>query len=128
MRKYGWTAILLIAAVLLAGFLLPDGEASWELSEGRYTMGAGHEEMVISLDLDDERFAISNDGGRTWYLTGTFRLDGQIVATTDDGENTYVFDIVDNEKIRYVYRGDSEIVTGDGETMLYNGATFRYDE
>lgn len=51
--------------------------------------------------------------------------NGKVTATTDDGD-TYIFEVPDNDTIKFVQDGSSEVIDTLGNTVVAYGTEFTY--
>lgn len=124
------TAVVLVGGVWLAGNRV---NVIYGLSEGVYAMqgDAGLAVPRVSFEMGDKsadyRFVLLADPLSSYAAVGTYTLkDGNAVLQTDDGENTYIFEVVDNDIIRFVQKGSAQIVDAAGENMVPDGAEFMF--
>jgi len=80
----------------------------------------------ITFDLHKNRFTLVCDPLSSYLNTGTIELDGKITATTDDGKYTYIFEVVDNDTIRFVQNGSSDIASRLEGDPLADGTEFKF--
>ena len=78
----------------------------------------------IHFDMKGEttRFVFCADPGMSFAYTGTVQLDGKVKACADNGGETWIFEVIDNDTIAFVDRGSSKFM---GQT-LPDGSLFRY--
>lgn len=122
--------VLAAAVVLLVLFLLflqSQNKVIYGVSEGTYAVS---EEDIfspyITFDLHKNRFTLVCDPLSSYLNTGTIELDGKITATTDDGKYTYIFEVVDNDTIRFVQKGSSDIASRLEGDPLADGTEFKF--
>ena len=79
---------------------------------------------AIHFDMSGEkiRFVFGMDPRMSFAYTGTVQLDGKVRLRADNGGETWIFEVPDNDTIVFVRSGSSDFV---GEA-LPDGAVFRY--
>ena len=64
----------------------------------------------IDFDTEKNTFSFHYDYLSSYYAYGKFTVNNnKIVAETDDGKYTFIFEIKDDETIVFVQKGSSEI-------------------
>jgi hypothetical protein len=123
--------LLAIAAVLLvlliAFFMKNQNKTVYGISEGTYAVSP--QDMCspqIYFDLQEFEFVLSADPALSYLSVGTFELDERIVATTADGKYTYIFEVVDNNTIRFVQKGSSVISSPLRGDTVADGTEFKF--
>lgn len=109
------------------------GQQHYGLSDDRYVLvedGRPNEFVDIVFEMDDEyRFVFSYDGFSSYRPTGIFTIDeGKVTCVTDDGKYTFIFEIVDNDTLRFVQDGSSELKTMENGIAASGGAIFKRTE
>jgi len=109
------------------------GQQHYGLSDDRYVLvedGQPNEFVDIVFEMDDEYwFVFSYDGFSSYRPMGTFTIDdGTVTCVTVDGEHTYIFEIVDNDTLRFVQEGSAELRTLENKIAAADGAIFKRTE
>lgn len=105
----------------LYGFL--DGEYMIESEED-----LGSLITTLQFDLEEHTCMFPQSIFSSVYPGGTFRIkDDKVLVKGYGGKDTYIFEIVDDETLRFVQEGSSEILLGDGRN-LPNGTVFKLVE
>lgn len=122
----------IISAVLLISFCGCGSQTVNGLSEGAYICKQDSESVLsphIRFDFKDNSFTFYFDSLSSYLAIGNFEIEkGQVIAKTDDGKYTYIFDIIDNNTIRFEENGSSEIKMTDGESVISDGCEFVFTE
>ncbi|MBQ8803676.1 MAG: zf-HC2 domain-containing protein [Tyzzerella sp.] len=80
---------------------------------------------TLQFDLEEHTCMFPQSVFSSVYPGGTFRIkDDKVVVKRYSGKDTYIFEIVDDETIRFVQEGSSEIPLGDGRN-LPDGTVFK---
>lgn len=122
--------IALCAGVILAVaacFLLLRSKTVCGISEGTYRMvtedGSGNAPAIhFGMSGEKIRFVFGMDPRMSFAYTGTVQLDGKVRLRADNGGETWIFEVPDNDTIVFVRSGSSDFVGED----LPDGAVFRY--
>lgn len=129
-------AAALAAAVLAAAAFAACAAKSPSLTGGTYTMaaeGESAEEAAFSpsvcFDVNSDTFTFGYNPLSSYLSMGSITVSGgKVTAKTDDGLYTYVFELVDEDTVRFLADGSSETVGADGNTAVPDGAEFRRTE
>lgn len=124
------TKIVLPGILLLAvcAWSLPGlkSRTVYGISEGTYRMVTEEDSNFtpyIHFDKGEStRFVFCADPRMSFAYTGTVQLDGKVKACADNGSETWIFEVIDNDTIAFVGRGSSKFM---GQT-LPDGSLFRY--
>ena len=104
--------IVCIGIAVLAATLNSDN-VIYGLSEGTYTVEGAADAIVpasITFDLDNNTFSFSYDFLSSYLPHGTWKIEkGKVIATTDDQNYVYIFNIIDNVTLEFVQKGSSVI-------------------
>ena len=122
--------IALCAGLLLAAaaiFFLPRSRTVYGISEGTYRMvteDGSETAQSVYFDMSGEkiRFVFGMDPRMSFTYTGTAQLNGKVRLQAENGGETWIFDVPDNDTIVFVRNGSSDVM---GEN-LPDGAVFRY--
>lgn len=113
MKKKGLLLICILLCMMMATACGSADEK--ELTTGNYTLG-GFQEDVIGEDptlvivAEDKTFSFMYDVDASEWPSGAYEIDGdKAICTTDDGKNTYIFEIVDEETLTFVKDESSEV-------------------
>ena len=88
----------------------------------------------IDFDLENNTFTFNYDPLSSYLAHGTFRISGgKVIAETDDGKYTYIFEITDNDTLTFIQKGSSEIEITDAPDSfriprVFDGAEFKFTE
>lgn len=131
MTKRRKTILILAAAIalllLFLLFLQSQNKVIYGVSEGTYAVSPEDPfSPRITFDLHKYRFTFDYNPLSSYLNTGTIELDGRITATTDDGKYTYIFEVVDNDTIRFVQKGSSVIVSRLEGNPIADGTEFKF--
>ncbi len=100
------------------------------ISSGAYVLQSETDTPInptISFDIKDKTFSFTYDPLSSYLSYGSFEItNGKIKAKTDDGKYTYIFKIIDNDKICFVEKGSSKITMTPQSTppSVSDGAKF----
>ena len=101
------------------------------VSSGTYKAEKTDDTIVapsITFDLEDKTFIFNYDILSSTLVVGTVEIDdGKVTATTDDGD-TYIFEVPDNDTIKFVQDGSSEVIDTFGNTVVTDGTEFTYQD
>lgn len=128
-KKYKIPLILLLV-LLLAGFLARnENRIIYGISEGTYRMVTEEDstlQPLIHFYMEDKgtRFVLGADERISFAYRGTVELDGRVNLYCENGGQKWIFEVVDNDTLRFVQRGSSEFPLKDGS--LPDGAVFQY--
>ena len=130
-RKY---KILLIIFVLLTvlGFLIYNGnQTHYGISEGTYRMVTQEDspqQPFIHFDMKgaEIRFVFGCDLRMSFAYRGTVTLNGRANLNCENSEEKWIFEVVDNNTLRFAQRGSSEFLLKEGS--LQDGAIFQFVE
>ncbi len=112
-------------------------EPIYGLSEGCYMLNITSDTYPspsIDFDLENNTFTFNYDILSSYFSHGTFSIsDGKVIAKTDDGKYTYIFEITDNDTITFIQNGSSEIKITDAPDsfrvpQVFDGAEFKFLE
>ncbi len=104
-------AVIFCVGAVVVGVLLNANKVIYGLSEGTYT--AGNVESIrtpasITFDFEKSTFTFCYDLLSSYLPQGTWEIEkGKVIATTDDKNHVYIFDIVDHDTIAFVQKGSS---------------------
>ncbi len=102
------------------------------VSEGTYVMQGTQDEIqkpAITFNVGKRTFSFTYDILSSYSPYGSWDFeDDNIVAKTDDGKYTYIFEVMDNDTIRFVQKGSSPITTVEGNTPVTDGAEFAFED
>ena len=121
------TAGVVLLILLVIFFQKNQNKTVYGISEGTYAVSP--QDMYspqIYFDLQEFEFVLSADPALSYLSVGTFELDERIVATTDDGKYTYIFEVVDNNTIRFVQQGSSVIASPLSGQAVADGTEFKF--
>ena len=81
---------------------------------------------LIKFDTEKNTFSFHYDYISSYYAYGKFSVnDNTVVAETDDGKYTFVFQIKDDDTIVFVQEGSSEIKILDQKApQIIDGSEF----
>lgn len=137
MKRKLAASLLVLVLVLVSSMFLPNngGRVIYGLSSGVYVIrgDAGLASPLVIFDMGDTiadfRFVLSTYPQVSDTAVGKYDIDdGDVILTTDDGRHTYIFEIVDNDIIRFVQEGSDQIVNAAGQSMVADGAEFVYSD
>ena len=130
-RKYKFP--LLILTLLAAGALVIHygNKSHYGISEGTYRMVTEKDSQLQPLihfyrNGTDVRFVFSADERISFSCRGHVKLDGRVNAYCENSGEVMIFEVVDNERIRFVEKGSSDILLK--EQPLPDGAIFQYEK
>lgn len=102
------------------------------ISQGIYTCKQESDSVFypsIKFDLEDSSFVFSYDPLSSYLPMGNIEIkNGRVIAKTSDRKYTYVFDIIDNDTIRFKEKSSSEIKMTDGKSVVSDGCEFVFTE
>ena len=133
-RKLSLKICFAVVILLLASFCgCNKQQKEPELSSGSYMLNqyeGAYMSPVIKLDTEKNTFSFHYDYLSSYYAYGKFTVSGsKVVAETDDGKYTYVFQIKDDETIVFVQKGSSEIkILDEKAQQVIDGSEFRFLE
>ena len=118
--------LLLAGAWLLFG---PKNKTVYGITDGTYRMVTaenGGSTPFIHFTMEGEAvwFVFGADPRMSYAYTGTVELDGKVRVHADDGGETWIFEVIDNDTIAFVQQGSSRFM---GQT-LPDGTIFQYIE
>ena len=123
--KFLLTATVILLILLAVFFFKSQNKTVYGISEGTYAVSPqDNYSPRIYFDLQDFQFVLTADPALSYLSVGSFELDERVVATTDDGKYTYIFEVVDNDTIRFVQKGSSVIVSSPAGEPLADGTEF----
>ena len=118
--------------ILLIGFfvfLKPQNKEIYGLSAGTYSV-VGSDALFqpnIHFDLQKNRFIFTYDLLSSYANAGKIEIgNGRVIASTDDNKYIFVFEVVDNDTIRFVQDGSAKIHVRPGNTAIVDGTEFNY--
>ena len=119
--------LLIVAGVLAAGF---GSKTYYGISEGTYRMETEEDSSLrplIHFDMEgsDIRFVFGADERISFAYSGYVELDGKVKAHSENGGKIWIFEVVDNDTIRFIQKGSSEFPLKEGS--IPDGAVFRYE-
>lgn len=124
--------ILLLGLLLVAfvALLMPKSKTVYGISPGTYEMADGEADgcvPVIYFDMttSEIRFTLSADRRISLAHHGIVKLDGKAYAISENGDDQWIFEVVDNETIKFVQKGSSRLRLSENR-ILPDGAVFRY--
>ena len=82
----------------------------------------------LTINTLDKTFSFTYDALSSYLSVGTFEIsNGILTASTDDGERTYIFSIVDDNTLKFVAKGSFEIKLTDDRigTLVTDQAMFK---
>lgn len=113
MKKFISTFVCVI--LLMFALCSCSNKPIYGLSEGCYMLNITSDTYPspsIDFDLENNTFTFKYDPLSSYFTHGTFRItNGKVIAKTDDGKYTYIFEITDNDTITFIQNGSSEIKT-----------------
>ncbi len=114
-------------ALALTLFLSGCTKTVYGVSSGTYALE--DTDAAITIDVDEHTFSFTYDPLSSYFNYGSWCFeDGNLVATTDDGKYTFVFDVPDNDSLVFIEDKSSEIITTLGEKPVSDGASFVYED
>lgn len=119
----------LTVTALLCAVLCGCNGTEHELSEGTYAVYVDSIGVSpsITFDLTENTFEFVYSPVLSYIPRGTISMkDGVVTAITDDGEDTYLFAIKDNDTIAFVQEGSSEVETYEKMTPVVDGTEFYF--
>ena len=126
--------VILTAAVILIGITLfsqSKNDEVYGVSSGTYYVD-GKDELFqphITFDVENSSYTFTYDLLSSCLNMGKIKIEkGRIIATTDDKKYTYVFEIIDNDTIKFIESESSEVVNVSGETVVADGTEFKFVE
>lgn len=132
MKKRCTTLLLVFILLLIAGLLLWKGnKIHYGISEGTYRMvtqaDSPHQPFIhFDMGNDSIRFVFGRDLRMSFAYRGTVTLNGQVNLHCENGGEKWIFEVVDNDTIRFVQKGSSEFPLKEG--TLPDGAIFQCAE
>lgn len=146
-----WVIIVSVILCLIAGLLFitdPKTDKTLNIPEGNNSLTFICEDPMsettiikpsITLYSEDRSFSFTFSALSSYWPIGEYEItDGKLIATTDDGLNHYVFDIISESKISFNEAESSELPTyriqgnsGDSyksEKPIKDGAIFELAE
>jgi len=123
----------ILFVIMLSGALLSGcTKTVYGLSDGTYVMQGAQDKTLqptITLNVEEETFFFSYDVVSSYFPHGSWECyDGTFVAKTDDNKYTYLFEVVDKDTIRFVQRNSSQITSIKGDTLVLDGAEFKFND
>lgn len=119
-------AVCLAAVLLLCGCGQSGKEA--DLQEGMYVEQSGEvsgSSLYFCFYPQEQTFRYGGIAV-SYFVSGSYTLgEGTITAVTEDGENTYIFRLIDDETIAFVSEGSSEIYSLSTSSLIEDGALFK---
>lgn len=121
-----WLLTFLIAA---AAILLWNGnQIHYGISEGKYQMEAELDGMrpflYFDMQSDPIRFVFGRDLRMSFAYRGTVTLNGRVNLHCENSGEKWVFEVVDNNTLRFVQKESSEFPLKDA--TLPDGTLFQY--
>ena len=111
------SAIIVCVGVAILGILLNSGKVIYGLSGGTYTVENAENAIIpasITFGFKKDTFSFNYDLLSSYLPRGTWEIKkGKVIATTDDQNYVYIFDIVDNDTLEFVQKGSSTITYTD---------------
>jgi hypothetical protein len=129
-NKFAASILFIITGVniLLSGC----AKTVYGVSEGIYVMQGTQDETpkpAITFNVEERTFSFTYDVLSSYLPCGSWDIeDEKIVAKTDDGKYTYIYEVVDNNTIRFIQKGSSPITTVEGDTPVTDGAEFTFED
>lgn len=125
--------ISIILVIIVSGMLLSGcTKTVYGLSDGTYIMQGAQDEPLqpaITFNVEEETFIFKYDILSSYFPHGSWALhDEKLVAKTDDNKYTYIFEVVDNDTIRFVQENSSQITAIKGDTPVVDGAEFKFKD
>ena len=124
-RIIGAVMALCMTCVLLCGCTI----VRYGITQGTYVMCTEETESWllaprISFGAENRSFSARASIASSYLAVGKYKIDNSYVtAKTNDGLYTYVFEIVDNDHIKFVQKKSSECGFEDGTLFEYRGST-----
>lgn len=80
----------------------------------------------LTLNTVTKTFAFVSSMLSSYFPMGTYEITGDVLtATTDDGTQTYLFKVIDNNTLRFIQKGSSEVIQYEmEEPKVVDGAEF----
>lgn len=114
----------LVCALMLLGCGF-DYRTEAEQPAGQYRMEVYTDEIVppsLTLDPENGRFSFSYDFLSSYYIAGTYEIEGDtLTAVTDRGTRSFTFEILGPGTLRYT---GTALMTIRNEPAVMEGATF----
>lgn len=132
--KYCFKKLMVLSFIALSLFVLTlfgCGKVHYGLSSGTYTLQVeeGTTDVMlfarpqITFDAKDRTFTARISIASSYFAAGKYEIDnGYVTAKTDDGLYTYVFEIVDNDYIKFVQEKSTECGFADGALFKFRGS------
>jgi len=82
----------------------------------------------LTINTSDKTFSFAYDSLSSYLSVGTYEIsDSILTASTDDGERTYIFSIVDDNTLKFVAKGSFEMKLTDDRigTLVTDQAIFK---
>ena len=125
------TILTLTAFFVLCLALMGCSKSVPGVSSGTYKAEKADDTIVaptITFDLNKNTFTFSYDILSSTLVTGMVEIDdGKVTATTGDGD-TYLFEVPDNDTIKFIQDGSSEVIDTLGNTVVTDGTEFTYQD
>lgn len=112
---------LLFAVFLLAGCSTKIGIS--HITESSYVLQSEKDAVLlpnIRLNGEDNTFTLENDVlSSLMCVSGTYKIENNILTASADSGEKYVFEVVDDDTLRYVRKGSNVIgYVEDGASFI----------
>lgn len=132
MKKKPLIVFLALICVLFVFLSNCGNQVVYGISGGTYKMVTNTATAfapAVSFDLTEGQcFQFTFDLLSSYLSVGSVTMNGHAVCKTDDGKFTYIFEVVDNDTLRFMAKDSSATVRVDGTTAVPDGALFKYVE
>ena len=82
----------------------------------------------LTINTSDKTFSFTYDPFSSYLSVGTYEItDSTLAASTDDGERTYIFNIVNDNTLKFIAKGSYEMKLTDDRmgTLVTDQAIFK---
>lgn len=132
MNKKGKRAFFLLLLATAVYLLIPKSRTVYGISDGgAYHMVVESEELLapwIWFDISEKaiQFTSSLDERISLTTSGTVEfLHGKGYAVSEDREQIWIFEVIDNDTIEFVAEGSTIPFDSEGNAILFDGAQFK---
>ncbi len=132
MSKKGKTLLCLFLLVAAVCLLFPKSRTIYGISDGGvYSVAAeseGSMEPWIWFDMSGKsiRFTSALDAGISLTTSGTVEFHNEkVYAVSDDGMQTWIFEVKDNDTLLFVAKGSTIPTDSKGNAAISDGAQFK---
>lgn len=126
MKKTIFVGILLcVVSMLLSGC----NKNTYGITSGTYEMVNSDENVFtpyLTLDLEDKTFTFTFDVLSSYGNIGSIKFNkGNLICKTDDNKNTFIFQIEDNNTLKFDATQSSSTTTVDNNIAVPDETEFK---